>query len=84
MCCINHQCSKSALGHFLLDRLVREIVTFFNLWFDIMEENGLPFMENTANRFIPENMFSVLEKMANRLFTESNLFDIRNKTAHRY
>ena len=29
---------------------VREIVTFFNLWFDILEENGLPFMEKTANR----------------------------------
>ena len=41
---------------------VREIVTFFNLWFDILEENGFPFMEKKADSLISESMFSVLEK----------------------
>lgn len=66
--------------------IVREIVTFFNLWFDILEENGLPFIEKTANRLdkttnrlektanclLPESMFSVLGKTANRLEKMAN------------
>ena len=46
---------------------VREIVTFF-LWFDILDENGLPFIEKTANRLTPESMFYGLEKTAQRLW----------------
>ena len=41
---------------------VREIVTSFKfVWFDILDENGLPFIEKTANRLSPESMFFVLE-----------------------
>ena len=49
--------------------IVREIVTSFKfVWFDILDENGLPFIEKTANRLTPESMFSVLDKIAYRLW----------------
>ena len=61
----------------------------FNLWFDILEENGLPFMEKTTNCLIPNSMFSILEKttnylekMANCLILES-MFSVLEKTANR-
>ena len=39
---------------------VREIVTSFKfVWFDILDENGLSFIEKTANRLTPESMFMV-------------------------
>ena len=76
----------------MLEYKCKRDCNIFYLWFDILEENGLPFMEKmvwclilesmfsvlekTANCLISESMFSVLEKTANRLFTESNLFDI--------
>ena len=49
-------------------RSVREIVTSFKFffWFDILDKNGLPFLEQTANRLSPESMFAVLDKMAHR------------------
>ena len=61
----------------------------FNLWFDILKENGLSFMEKTANRLIPESMFSVLEKTANRLEKMANclilesMFFVLEKTTNR-
>ena len=48
--------------------IVREIVTSFKfVWFDILDENGLPFIKKTANRFTPESMFYGPEKTAHRL-----------------
>ena len=66
---------------------VREIVIFFNLWFDILEENGLPFMEKTTNRLETtthhlDKTTNRLEKTANCLFPES-MFYVLEKTANR-
>ena len=39
----------------------RDCNIFQVFWFDILDENGLPFIEKTANRLSPESMFFVLE-----------------------
>ena len=37
----------------------RDCNIFQVFWFDILDENGLPFIEKTAHRLTPESMFMV-------------------------
>ena len=39
----------------------RDCNIFQVFWFDILDENGLPFLEKTANRLSPESIFAVLD-----------------------
>ncbi|GAY46509.1 hypothetical protein CUMW_097620 [Citrus unshiu] len=70
---IIEMCSITALAHlrsavlFFLDISGSEIVTSFKfVWFDILDENGLPFIEKTANRLSPESMFYPLIIVCNK------------------
>ena len=58
--------NKSEKYYNLVGDCKRDCNIFQVFWFDILDKNGLPFLEKTANRLSPESMFAVLDKTAHR------------------